>query len=208
MKALTTLLWALATLTSLVASRRIQGHLVASELLPEATLTPNTRVVLDGGAHVSYVRADGFFEFDSVPEGSHLIEVVSQEFMYPKIRIVVSPKSVSAFYHNDGTSWTSLGPAVNLPLEIPARMKLDPFMPRPKMSVWGIVMGNPMLLMMGGTMALFYFLPKMLDGMDPEELKKMQESRSSQPKMEMPDMSESLANWFAPAQPAPSPKKK
>ncbi|KAJ3229824.1 hypothetical protein HDU81_004986 [Chytriomyces hyalinus] len=199
---------ALASAWSSAAGAVVSGHLVASDLLPETTVTPGTKVILDGGAYVAHVTADGSFSFPDVSDGSHLIEIMSREFMYPKVRVSVAGDDVLAHLHIDGTSWNSPGPVMNLPLEIPGRMKLDPFLPRPKMTIMGMIMGNPMLLMMGGTFVLFYYMPKLLEGMDPEELKKMEDNRKNQPKMEMPDISEGLANWFAPAPTQPAPKKK
>ncbi|KAI9332359.1 hypothetical protein BDR26DRAFT_1010578 [Obelidium mucronatum] len=192
-----------------VSCASIEGQLVKSDLIPELEVTPTTRVSLNGGAQLAFVASDGFFVFNNVEEGVHLIEVLSRDYYFPKVRVAVSGENMAASIHADGTNWNSAGPEMKLPLEIPAKVILDPFTPRPKLTLMALLMGNPMLLMMGGTFALFFFLPKLMEGMDPEELKKIQENRSAQPKMEMPDVSESLANWFAPAAPASaSPAKK
>ncbi|KAJ3133270.1 hypothetical protein HK100_004531 [Physocladia obscura] len=142
--------------------------------------------MLDGGAQIAYVQVDGSFVFNQV-------------------RVAVAGSEIFASMHADGTNWNAGGPELTVPLLIPARGIFDPFTPRPKISLWSLVMANPMVLMMGGVLALFFFLPKVMDGMDPEELKKIQESRNTNPqKIEMPDVSEQLANWFAPAAATPT----
>ncbi|KAJ3025315.1 UNVERIFIED_CONTAM: Diphthamide biosynthesis protein 2 [Siphonaria sp. JEL0065] len=193
------------TVTFALSRSPIEGQLVKSELIPELEVTPTTRVILDGGAQVAFVASDGYFVFNDVDDGVHLVEVLSRDYYFPKVRVAVSGNNIAASVHADGTNWNAPGPEMKFPLEIPAKIILDPFTPRPKLSIMGLIMGNPMLLMMGGTMVLFFFLPKMMEGLDPEELKKIQESRANQPKMEMPDVSESLANWFAPTAPAAAP---
>ncbi|KAJ3072591.1 hypothetical protein HDU98_003314 [Podochytrium sp. JEL0797] len=195
---------AVTCLAAVASAGFIEGQLVKSDVLPEVDITPTIRVSLDGGAQFAYVETDGTFVFNQVDDGIHLLEVLSRDYYFPKVRVAVSGNNMFASIHADGTNWNTPGPEMKLPLQIPAKVILDPFMPRPKMSVMGLIMGNPMLLMMGGTFALFFFLPKMIEGMDPEEVKKMQESRSAQPKLEMPDVSESLANWFAPTAPPPA----
>ncbi|KAJ3084853.1 hypothetical protein HDU99_001929 [Rhizoclosmatium hyalinum] len=196
------LLTVAVTATFAAASLPIEGQLVRSELLPEFEISPSTRVVLNGGAQTSFVDADGGFFFDNVDDGVHLIEVLSREYYFPKVRVAITGNNMAASMHVDGTNWNSVGPEVKIPLQLSPKVVIDPFMPRPKMTLMSLVMANPMLLMMGGTFALFFFLPKMMEGLDPEELKKMQENRANQPKLEMPDVSESLANWFAPTAPA------
>ncbi|KAJ1567386.1 hypothetical protein HK405_006154, partial [Cladochytrium tenue] len=47
---------------------------------------------------------------------------------------------------------------------------------------------------------MFFFLPKMMSGMDPETLKEIQDRQQSQRQaLEMPDISQNLANWLAPS---------
>jgi ER membrane protein complex subunit 7 len=62
-----------------------------------------------------------------------------------------------------------------------------------------------MLLMMGGTVLMVFLMPKIMSGIDPEALKEATErSQATQPTLEMPDISQGLANWFAPPPPPSS----
>ena len=74
-----------------------------------------------------------------------------------------------------------------------------------------MVMGNPMVLMMGVSFLLMMILPKMTDMNDPEMKKQMEDSMSwMKPKQgqsdQMPDVAEMMSNWFGPA--APKTKRK
>ncbi len=60
------------------------------------------------------------------------------------------------------------------PLIIQPLVTLQYFQPRPAFSLWGLISGNPMMLMMVVSMGLMFFLPKMMSGLDPEEMKKLQ----------------------------------
>jgi len=48
------------------------------------------------------------------------------------------------------------------------------FQPKKQFNIIGMIMANPMMLMMGAMVLMMIFMPKMLSGLDPEELKKMQ----------------------------------
>ena len=61
---------------------------------------------------------------------------------------------------------------------------------------------NPMMLMMGFSLIVFFVLPKITGHLDPETLKEIQESQRGKKNvanaMEMPDISQNLANWLTP----------
>jgi hypothetical protein len=48
------------------------------------------------------------------------------------------------------------------PLELMAQVKLNYFEARPKVSVMGMLMGNPMMLMMGAMVLMLSLFPKLL----------------------------------------------
>ncbi|KAJ3388708.1 hypothetical protein HDU84_009553 [Entophlyctis sp. JEL0112] len=195
----------------LVGTPQIPGQFLSLYPLPpiiknnqELRLSPSTRILLDGGAQTAFVEADGSFVLDEVSDGPHLLQVVSNEYIFVKARVAVAGSEMLATIHVDGTNWNAGGPELKSPLEISVIAIQDPFTPRPKLTLYGLIMANPMLLMMGGMFAMFFFLPKVMENMDPEDLKQMQAARADMAgggasgKLEMPDVSESLANWFAP----------
>jgi len=54
------------------------------------------------------------------------------------------------------------------------------FQPKKQFNIMGYIMANPMMLMMGFMVVMMVVMPKMMEGMDPEELKKMQEARGGE----------------------------
>ncbi|KAJ3212899.1 ER membrane protein complex subunit 7 [Dinochytrium kinnereticum] len=202
--------WALAFIAALILplstlATKVSGRLAPSEALPDLSLLPaTTKVLLNGGASYAFVEDDGSFTID-VPDGSHLLEIISPGYFFNKVRLSVSGSSVLAFMHVDGTSWVRTGPAMELPLELPCRGQFQYFMAREGFDIWSIF-ANPMMLMMGGSLIMFFVLPKMMSGLDPETLKEMQQRQKEQKKVELPDISQNLANWLAPS-PAASSKK-
>ncbi len=63
---------------------------------------------------------------------------------------------------------------VDGPLILQPLVTLQYFQPRPAFSLWGLVSGNPMMAMMALSMGLMFLMPKMMSGLDPEEMKKLQ----------------------------------
>ncbi len=65
-------------------------------------------------------------------------------------------------------------------MPIPTPILLQPlityqyFQIRPSFSIWGMITGNPMMVMMAVSMGAMFLLPKMMSGMDPEEMKRIQ----------------------------------
>jgi hypothetical protein len=57
-----------------------------------------------------------------------------------------------------------------------------------------------MILITGFSLIMVFVMPKMMENMDPEALKELQQQQANQPKLEMPDVSSYMANMFAPPQ--------
>ena len=60
---------------------------------------------------------------------------------------------------------------------------------------WGMVKGNPMMLMMVVSMGFMFFMPKMMPDMNSEEMKKMQKEMK-----ENPSSIEGMLSNFLPTQ--------
>ncbi len=52
-----------------------------------------TRILVNGGEFVGFVRSDGMFTVSNVPPGSHLVEVSSPNYMFEMARVEISSKS-------------------------------------------------------------------------------------------------------------------
>merc|ERR1711879_424315 len=76
-----------------------------------------------------------------------------------------------------------------------------------KNDIVGMVMGNPMILLMGVSFLLVMIMPKMADMNDPEVKKQMEESMSmfkgggGKDQAQMPDLAETMMNMFGKPKP-------
>ncbi|KAJ3081585.1 hypothetical protein HK102_002246 [Quaeritorhiza haematococci] len=183
--------------------KSLEGRVAPNQILDDISkLHPRTRVIINGGQFVAYVEDDGSFSFPNLPLGSHLLEVISNEYYFDKIRLDVTSAAVVPSITLPGTSWSKHGPYLRQPLELTAKAKLNYFVPREGFNILSLF-SNPMMLMTGFSLLMFFVMPKMMANIDPEAMKEMQQQQANQPRPEMPEMpdvSQMMANWFAPAQ--------
>lgn len=135
------------------------------------------KIILNGGERVTFPRANGYFSFVGVPAGTHLLEVVALGALFPPVRIDVSARlkgQVRAVYAEDQRQ--TLGD----PMVLISARKEEYFEIREPFSVWSLLK-SPMGMMVGFMLVVMVILPRLMDGIDPEEMKKMQEEMRNQP---------------------------
>ncbi|KAJ3050554.1 hypothetical protein HK097_008500 [Rhizophlyctis rosea] len=209
-----------ALITPTLAATDISGTLATNNILPDLSLlSPETKLILNGGQRSAFVESDGAFTLYNVPDGSHLLEVISVDYVFDKIRIDVSGKDVTASLTLTGTSWSNLGNPVTTPLELSARGKNDFFVPREGFNPASLL-SNPMMLMSVVSMGLVFILPKLQpseeelaaeaaeqqqgqvqggEGREAQlEPRRQQQQDPDMPNLQIPDVSQMMANWFAP----------
>ncbi|XP_062164769.1 ER membrane protein complex subunit 7 homolog [Alnus glutinosa] len=134
----------------------------------------NVKVILNGGQRVTFLRHDGYFSFHDVPAGTHLIEVDAIGYFFSPVRVDVSarfPGKVQAALTENRRSLIEL---VLEPLREEQYYEIrEPF------SVMSLVK-SPMGLMMGFMLVVVFLMPKLMENMDPEEMKRAQEEMRSQ----------------------------
>ncbi|XP_074287112.1 ER membrane protein complex subunit 7 homolog [Silene latifolia] len=136
--------------------------------------TSNVKVILNGGQRVTFLRPDGYFSFYNVPAGTHLIEVAAPGYFFSPVRVDVSarnPGKVQASLTETRRALTELS------LE-PLREEIyyekrEPFSP---MSL----LKSPMGLMVGFMVIVVFVMPKLMDNVDPEEMRLAQEQMRGQ----------------------------
>ncbi|KAH9608800.1 hypothetical protein KSS87_005506 [Heliosperma pusillum] len=136
--------------------------------------TANVKVILNGGQRVTFLRPDGYFSFYNVPAGTHLIEVAATGYFFSPVRVDVSarnPGKVQASLTETRRALTELS------LE-PLREEIyyekrEPFSP---MSL----LKSPMGLMVGFMVIVVFVMPKLMDNVDPEEMRLAQEQMRGQ----------------------------
>lgn len=141
----------------------------------EPPAPPSAKLVLElehGVVPVTtIVKADGSWALLEVPPGTHMLHVAALGYVFPVYRIDVSAK-------HHGRTRISFAEDKRQVLEEP--FVLEPykeaeyFEPRQEFSIASLFK-NPMYLMMAVSIVMMFLLPKMMENMDPEELKQMQE---------------------------------
>ncbi|XP_028106284.1 ER membrane protein complex subunit 7 homolog isoform X1 [Camellia sinensis] len=129
----------------------------------------NVKVTLNGGQRVTFLKPDGYFSFHNVPTGTHLIEVAANGYFFSPVRVDVSarnPGKVQAALTENRRGLTEL---VLEPLREEQYYEIrEPF------SIMSLVK-SPMGLMMGFMLIMVFLMPKLVENMDPEEMKRAQE---------------------------------
>ncbi|AES73597.1 putative carbohydrate-binding-like, carboxypeptidase, regulatory domain-containing protein [Medicago truncatula] len=134
----------------------------------------NVKVILNGGQRVSFLRPDGYFSFHNVPAGTHLIEVAAKGYFFSPVRVDVSARNPGKIQAALTENRRGLSEFVLEPLKEEQYYEIrEPF------SIMSIVK-SPMGLMMGFMLIVVFLMPKLMENMDPEEMKRAQEEMRNQ----------------------------
>ncbi|XP_034916428.1 ER membrane protein complex subunit 7 homolog [Populus alba] len=134
----------------------------------------NVKVLLNGGQHVTFLRPDGYFSFHNVPAGTHLIEVDAIGYFFSPVRVDVSARFPGKVQATLTEKRRSLSEMVLEPLKEEQYYEIrEPF------SIMSIVK-SPMGLMMGFMVLVMFIMPKLMENMDPEEMRRAQEEMRNQ----------------------------
>ncbi|CAM9933022.1 unnamed protein product, partial [Pylaiella littoralis] len=138
--------------------------------MPDRSVVPTTKVILNGGSYSSLTARDGSFAFRDVTPGVYLLEVLSPHFHYSAMKVKVDDKTgiIAIEYKYPGSSRKE---AVH-PLLLTAHAKWDHFERREGMKVGGMFK-SPMTIIMVLSMVMMFFLPKMMENLDPEQLEEI-----------------------------------
>lgn len=155
----------------------------------------NTRILVDDGVHVGFLRADGTFSVQSLPTGSYILEVASPRNYYEPVRVDINSKGkvrarrLNLIQPSDIT-------LLRYPLALESRGHPNYFAKREQFRILDILM-SPMVIMMVLPLVLIVILPKLIN-QDPELQRELQQTSSSflQPNQNMPDLSEIMYNYM------------
>ena len=164
----------LGALVPVAGAASISGKL----LLPGEPRPPMMRISLNGGEYWAYSRFDGSFVVDDVAPGTYNLDVLSAQFAFSRYKVNVRPGHASRIQALEYAYPGAQKVPVAHPLTIQPHGRLTYFVAR---QTYGLaqVLKNPMILMMGFTMLMVFVMPRMMKGMDPEEMEKMQEQMGS-----------------------------
>lgn len=136
--------------------------------------TSNIKVILNGGQTTSFVRADGYFSFYNIPAGTHLIEVAAMGYLFSPVRVDISARNPGKIQAALTENRRALQELVLEPLR--EEQYYDRREPFSLMSI----LKSPMGLMIGFMVLVMFLMPKLMDNIDPEEMKRAQEEMRSQ----------------------------
>lgn len=149
----------------------------------------NTRIHVNGGEYVGFVRKDGTFVVHNIPSGSYIVEVLNPEYSFEPVRVEINSKGKYRARKVNHIQ-TSQIVQVPYPLKIKALGKTRYFQQREQWRITDLLF-NPMIMMTVLPLLLFMVLPKLLN--DPETKKEMEQLQNLT-KFEMPEMSEIVSN--------------
>jgi hypothetical protein len=149
--------------------------------LPDPSQSLNsTRIILnDGMTHSTYTLPDGSFVFHRVNPGVHLLDVQSRVHHFSQVKVQILPESMDSPRCVEYVYPGATKQVVPHPLELTAHASYEYYEPRQGFSLMSILK-NPMLLMMIVSVGGMVMMPKIMEGLDPEQKELMQKQMSMQ----------------------------
>lgn len=155
---------------------KIEGRLQ----FPDATpFNISTRISLNHGEHLTYSAQDGSFTFYHVSPGIHVLDIQSPTYHFSQVKIQLleesmdTPKCLEYLYPGAKKQ------PIQHPVTLSALATYDYFEAKRGFTVLGIL-GNPMIIMMIVSVGIMFALPKLIEGMDPEEKEQMRKQMEMQ----------------------------
>ncbi|PAA66760.1 hypothetical protein BOX15_Mlig026202g2, partial [Macrostomum lignano] len=193
LKALTALA-AFACLLPVSRGHTIEG-VIEQPMDADADFLAKTRITVDSGNYLGFIRANRTFIVQHVPSGSFVVEAIHPNYLFEPMRVdVASSGKIRARKLN------FLQPALVKKLTYPLRFvslgRAAYFQQREQLRTLDLLM-NPSVLIMVVPMLILLVMPKLMNTQDPEVRKEMQQQMNFfSNKQNMPDVAETLSNWF------------
>lgn len=155
---------------------------------------PTTRVVLDGGQYLGFLKNDGSFTA-SVPSGSYTIDIAHPFYVFDSIRVDITSKGKIRARRLNNIQ-PSLVLTIPYPLKIKAKGRASYFQQREQWRITDFLF-SPMVLTMFLPFVLLMILPKLINTQDPETQREMQQTMGIlNPKQSLPELSEVFTKIF------------
>jgi hypothetical protein len=138
-----------------------------------------TRITLNNAEYTTYSRADGSFVIFNVPPGIHQLDVHSVSYHFGQIKIQLLEDSMDTPKCLEYPYAGALKQPTKYPLVLYPHAVYQYFEPRRGFSPF-TMLKNPMVLMMVFSAGLMFLMPKMMEGLDPEEKAKMKSQMEAQ----------------------------
>lgn len=173
----------------------IEGRVFQSEEqeLSVSNWQVDTRIHVNGGEYIGFVKQDGSFAIHNVPTGSYVVEVIHPDYMYETVRVEINSKGK---YRARKVNYIQTSQVIQVPypLRIKASSKYRYFQVREQWRMTDFLF-NPMVIMMVLPLLLIMILPKMMN--DPETKEDLKQISNMAKMSELPEVSEMFTSLFS-----------
>ena len=159
-----------------VPTTDLEGRL---EFPSSAPFNITTKITLNNGEYTTYSRTDGSFVIYNVPPGIHQLDIDSKTFHFGQIKIQLLEEAMDAPKCLEYAFPGAPKRALKYPLILNPKATLQYFEAKKGFSVFSLLK-NPMVIMMLFSVVLMVMMPKMMEGMEPEEKARMKEQMKNQ----------------------------
>ena len=159
-----------------VSTTDLEGRL---EFPSSAPFNITTKITLNNGEYTTYSRTDGSFVIYNVPPGIHQLDIDSKTFHFGQIKIQLLEEAMDAPKCLEYAFPGAPKRALKYPLILNPKATLQYFEAKKGFSIFSLLK-NPMVIMMLFSVVLMVMMPKMMEGMEPEEKARMKEQMKNQ----------------------------
>jgi hypothetical protein len=138
-----------------------------------------TRITLNNGEYNTYSRKDGSFVIYNVPPGIHQLDIDSKVFHFGQVKIQLLEDSMDAPKCLEYAYPGAAKKVVKYPLVLYAKGTYQYFEVKKGFSIFSLLK-NPMVLMMLFSVGMMFVMPKMMEGLDPEEKARLKSQMEAQ----------------------------
>lgn len=178
---------------------KIEGKVVVP-LTTDQDWMSHTRILIDGGEYLGFLKNDGSFIVNNLPSGSYVVEVANPNYAFEPTRVDINSKGKIRARRVNNVQPSAVY-TVTYPLKFKARGMASYFQQREQWRITDFLM-NPMVLMMVLPFLMIMVLPKMMNAADPETQREMQSQMNMlNPKQNMPEISELFTSWLGVGKP-------
>ncbi|CAG9563730.1 unnamed protein product [Danaus chrysippus] len=153
----------------------------------------DTRIHVNGGEYIGFIKDDGSFTIHNVPSGSYVVEIINPDYMYEPVRVEINSKGK---YRARKVNYIQTSQVIQVPypLRMKALAKFRYFQVREQWRLTDFLF-NPMIIMMVLPLLLIMILPKMMN--DPETKEDLKNISNMAKMSELPEMSEMFTSLFS-----------
>ncbi|XP_072942405.1 endoplasmic reticulum membrane protein complex subunit 7 [Epargyreus clarus] len=170
----------------------IEGRVFPSDEEESDHWQVDTRIHVNGGEYIGFIKEDGSFTIFNVPTGSYVVEVIHPDYLYEPVRVEINSKGKFRARKVNYVQ-TSQVVQVPYPLRMKVSTKIKYFQVREQLRITDFLF-NPMVIMMVLPLLLIMVLPKMMN--DPETKEDLKQISNMTKMSEIPEMSEMFTKLF------------